>query len=208
MSDPDTSSRTSPPHEIIVIPPPGHEGRQMLLDQCINVRTYVFVHEQQFPMDVEVDEYVVFFQIAPPHLHSPTSTDMSFTNTGKIRQQPISCSGCYLPLHQSGQSEPTEWRGQITTSSAAWLLSNRIGNIVSGAISCLHYIDGSKTMRRMERCTLPESSAIRSCLLKGSTPSMSSPELHVVLTSAESSFLSRYDYQPEVIFPLRAHGYR
>jgi len=56
MSHPDTSSATSPPHEIIVIPPPGHEGRQVLLDQCINVRIDVFVHEQEFSLDVEVDE--------------------------------------------------------------------------------------------------------------------------------------------------------
>lgn len=177
MADPDSSSGTPPPHEIIVVPPPGHEGRQLLLDQCINVRIDVFVHEQQFPLDVEVDEYVILFRIAPPYLHSSSSIptiNMSFTSTGKIRQQPISCSGWYLPLHQSGQSEPTERRGRMTTSSAAWLFSSRTGNIVSGAISCSCYIDGSKTMRsRMERCKLPESSAIRSCLLKGSTPSMS-----------------------------------
>lgn len=82
MSDP------VPPHEIIVIPQPGHEGRQMLLDQCINVRTDVFVHEQQFPLDVEVDEYVIFLRIAPPHLHSSSSfptINVSFTPTGKIR---------------------------------------------------------------------------------------------------------------------------
>ncbi|KAI9574787.1 acyl-CoA N-acyltransferase [Boletus coccyginus] len=56
MSGPDTSSATLPPHEIIVIPPPGQEGRQPLLDQCINVRIDVFVHEQQFPLDTEIDE--------------------------------------------------------------------------------------------------------------------------------------------------------
>ncbi|KAG8218534.1 acyl-CoA N-acyltransferase [Butyriboletus roseoflavus] len=52
MSDPDTS----PPREIVVVPLPGHECRQLLLDQCINVRIDVFVHEQQFSLDVEVDD--------------------------------------------------------------------------------------------------------------------------------------------------------
>lgn len=153
MSDPDSSSGTSPPHEIVVVPPPGHGGRQLLLDQCIDVRIDVFVHEQQFPLDVEVDEYVIFifFQLAFPHLHSSTSIliiNMTFMSTDKIRQQPISCSGWHRPLHQSGQSEPTEWKGQITTSSVDWLFSSRTGNITSGAISCSRYIDGSKTMRR------------------------------------------------------------
>lgn len=66
MSDLDT---TPPSHEIILVPPPGHEQRQPLLDQCINVRIDVFVHEQQFSLDVEVDEYVIIFRIPPPHLH-------------------------------------------------------------------------------------------------------------------------------------------
>lgn len=70
MSHPDTSSATSPPHEIIIIPPPGHEGRQMLLDQCINVRTDVFVHEQLFSLDLEVDEYVIFL----PNYISPSAS--------------------------------------------------------------------------------------------------------------------------------------
>ncbi|KIJ20385.1 hypothetical protein PAXINDRAFT_160959 [Paxillus involutus ATCC 200175] len=50
------SSQMPPSHEIIVIPPAGHDGRQALLDQSINVRIDVFVHEQGFPLDVEVDE--------------------------------------------------------------------------------------------------------------------------------------------------------
>ncbi|KAF8138357.1 acyl-CoA N-acyltransferase [Boletus edulis] len=57
MSNPDTSSGTLPSHEIIVIPPSGHQDRLSLLDQCINVRIDVFVHEQQFSLDVEVDEH-------------------------------------------------------------------------------------------------------------------------------------------------------
>ncbi|KAG6336585.1 hypothetical protein ID866_2494 [Astraeus odoratus] len=45
-----------PDHEIIVLPP-GHPDRQPLLDQCLGVRIDVFVHEQGFSLDVEVDEY-------------------------------------------------------------------------------------------------------------------------------------------------------
>jgi hypothetical protein len=68
MSDPDASFGTLPPHQIIVIPPPGHEDRLLLLDQCINVRIDVFVHEQQFPLDAEVDEYVILFRITLPRI--------------------------------------------------------------------------------------------------------------------------------------------
>ena len=98
MSDPDTSSRTWPPHEIIVIPPPGHKDRQLMLDQCIHVRIDVFIHEQQFSLDAEVDEYVVFFSNCASifHAHSinrhdPTATHFllrlvpSLTPIGTIR---------------------------------------------------------------------------------------------------------------------------
>ncbi|KAF9226701.1 acyl-CoA N-acyltransferase [Gyrodon lividus] len=56
MSNHDTSPRAPPSHEIIVIPPADQYGSRVLLDQCIDVRIDVFVHEQGFPLDVEVDE--------------------------------------------------------------------------------------------------------------------------------------------------------
>ncbi|KAL4076203.1 acyl-CoA N-acyltransferase [Scleroderma citrinum] len=49
-------------HEIIVLPATGHPDRQALLDQCLRVRIDVFVHEQGFPLNVEVDQ------------HDPTAT--------------------------------------------------------------------------------------------------------------------------------------
>lgn len=55
MSGPDASFGTVPPHQIIVIPPPGHQDRQSLFDQCIDVRIDVFIREQQFSLDAEVD---------------------------------------------------------------------------------------------------------------------------------------------------------
>lgn len=99
MSDHDANSRLPPAHEIIVVPLPGHEGRQDLLDQCVNVRIDVFVHEQEFPLDVEVDQYVIPF-IAPliilAQLYVP-ATDLHFTIIGMIRRQLISCFGLYPP---------------------------------------------------------------------------------------------------------------
>lgn len=53
--------RVPPPHEIIIVPPPEHEDRHALLQQCIQVRIAVFVTEQGFPLEVEVDEYVISF---------------------------------------------------------------------------------------------------------------------------------------------------
>jgi len=50
--------RVPPTHEVIIVPPPGHEDRDALLQQCIQVRIDVFVTEQGFPLEVEVDEYV------------------------------------------------------------------------------------------------------------------------------------------------------
>ncbi|KAG0709886.1 acyl-CoA N-acyltransferase [Suillus ampliporus] len=55
MAD-DAALRVPPAHEIIIVPPPGHEGRHALLQQCIQVRIAVFVTEQGFPLEVEVDE--------------------------------------------------------------------------------------------------------------------------------------------------------
>ncbi|KIM91206.1 hypothetical protein PILCRDRAFT_168664 [Piloderma croceum F 1598] len=44
----------SPPaHEIVVVPPKDETRRQ----ECYNVRIQVFVHEQGFPLDVEIDEF-------------------------------------------------------------------------------------------------------------------------------------------------------
>lgn len=53
----DAALRVLPAHEIIIVPPPEHEGRHALLQQCIQVRIAVFVTEQGFPLDVEVDEH-------------------------------------------------------------------------------------------------------------------------------------------------------
>lgn len=60
MTD-DAALRVPPTHEIIVVPPE-HENRHALLQQCIQVRITVFVTEQGFPLEVEVDE------------HDPTAT--------------------------------------------------------------------------------------------------------------------------------------
>ncbi|KAN0097564.1 Acyl-CoA N-acyltransferase [Tylopilus felleus] len=78
MSGPDTSANTLPPHELIIVPP-GHQDRQLLLHQCISVRIDVFVHEQRFSVNLEVDE------------HDPTATHFllrlvpSLTPIGTIR---------------------------------------------------------------------------------------------------------------------------
>lgn len=56
MAD-DAALRVPPEHEIIIVPPPEHQGRLALLQQCIQVRIAVFVTEQGFPLDVEVDEH-------------------------------------------------------------------------------------------------------------------------------------------------------
>ncbi|KAI6105920.1 acyl-CoA N-acyltransferase [Pisolithus sp. B1] len=51
-----------PDHEIITLPAAGHRNYQPLLDQCLNVRVEVFVHEQGFSLDDEFDK------------HDPTAT--------------------------------------------------------------------------------------------------------------------------------------
>ncbi|KAG2156307.1 acyl-CoA N-acyltransferase [Suillus clintonianus] len=53
----DAALRVPPTHEIIIVPPPEHHGRHALLQQCIQVRIDVFVTEQRFPLEVEVDEH-------------------------------------------------------------------------------------------------------------------------------------------------------
>jgi len=72
------TSRVPPPHEVIIVPPPGHEHRTALLEQCIQLRINVFVTEQGFPLEVEVDEHVItWFQLTisdKKNRHDPTAT--------------------------------------------------------------------------------------------------------------------------------------
>ena len=48
-----------PPHEIVIVPAVGQPGREALRQQCYDVRIDVFHHEQKFPLDTEIDEYVL-----------------------------------------------------------------------------------------------------------------------------------------------------
>ena len=46
-----------PSYEIIRIPDSGEEGRDALKQQCLDLRIEVFVNEQGFPLDTEIDEF-------------------------------------------------------------------------------------------------------------------------------------------------------
>lgn len=64
-----------PSHEIIVVPAVGEAGREELRQQCYDVRIAVFHHEQKFPLETEIDEYVHVFPSAKSfllkcHVHS------------------------------------------------------------------------------------------------------------------------------------------
>jgi hypothetical protein len=50
------SSSNIPAHELVVVPSPGNPERIVLRQQCYDVRIAVFVDEQRFPLDVEIDE--------------------------------------------------------------------------------------------------------------------------------------------------------
>ncbi|KAH0839818.1 acyl-CoA N-acyltransferase [Lanmaoa asiatica] len=99
MSDPDTSPEILPPHEIIVVPPPGHEGRRLLLDQCINVRIDVFIREQQFPLDEEVDKQ------DPTATHFLLRLVPSLTPIGTIRAYRVE-GGNYYKLSRLAVLKP------------------------------------------------------------------------------------------------------
>jgi hypothetical protein len=61
----------SPPaHEIVIVPPEDETRRE----ECYNVRIQVFVHEQGFPLDVEIDESVLGERFCPPFLNLPTNS--------------------------------------------------------------------------------------------------------------------------------------
>jgi predicted GNAT family N-acyltransferase len=58
--------RSSPPpnppnHEIVLLPDVGQSDRERLRQQCYDVRIDVFHREQGFPLDCEIDEYVLSF---------------------------------------------------------------------------------------------------------------------------------------------------
>ncbi len=44
-------------HEIMVVPGYGEAGRDVLKQQCIDLRIEVFIHEQGFSLDDEIDEF-------------------------------------------------------------------------------------------------------------------------------------------------------
>lgn len=92
MADPEPAPRVPPPHQIIIVPPPDHEGRTALLEQCIQLRIDVFVTEQGFPLEVEVDEYVIYF-FRPFHIDSFQTHCVSHLNnhTDMIRRRRIGC---------------------------------------------------------------------------------------------------------------------
>ncbi|EPQ59153.1 acyl-CoA N-acyltransferase [Gloeophyllum trabeum ATCC 11539] len=46
----------APKHELITVPGVGEAGRDELRQQCYDVRIAVFIDEQGFPLDVEIDE--------------------------------------------------------------------------------------------------------------------------------------------------------
>ena len=65
---------TTPIHEIVQLPFVGQSGREQLLQQCHSIRIDVFVREQGFPLDGEIDEYVYFsFGHQPPRPLPPRS---------------------------------------------------------------------------------------------------------------------------------------
>lgn len=53
-------SKAIPDHEIVVV----DYKQQDLRRQCYDVRINVFVHEQGFPVDVELDQFVMQIQVA------------------------------------------------------------------------------------------------------------------------------------------------
>ncbi|KAH7916262.1 acyl-CoA N-acyltransferase [Hygrophoropsis aurantiaca] len=57
-----TTSVPVPAHEVLIVPATDSEGRAKLLQDCVDVRIAVFVDEQKFPLDVEIDG------------HDPTAT--------------------------------------------------------------------------------------------------------------------------------------
>lgn len=52
-----------PLHEVIRIPAYGEPGHEELKRQCFDLRIAVFVHEQGFPLEVEIDQLRRFLSI-------------------------------------------------------------------------------------------------------------------------------------------------
>lgn len=92
MADLEPAPRV-PPHQIIIVPPPDHEGRTALLQQCIQLRIDVFVTEQGFPLEVEVDECVILFPAPLPYryLSNPLCVSHLNNQTDMIRRRRIGC---------------------------------------------------------------------------------------------------------------------
>ena len=69
MSD----TKTTPAHEIVVV----DHNQQDLRRQCYDVRINVFVHEQGFPLDVELDQFVLrSYGLDPANLALDTTNSL------------------------------------------------------------------------------------------------------------------------------------
>ncbi|KAG9317354.1 acyl-CoA N-acyltransferase [Chiua virens] len=175
MSDRDSSSGTSPPHEIIIVPPPGHPERQMLLDQCISVRIDVFIHEQHFPLEVEVDEH------DPTSIHFLLRLVPSLTPIGTIRTYEVE-GGNYYKL-----------------SRLAVLKQYRQYRFGRDLVLALHQWAKNDAKRTGAMVVCHSQLPVKGFYAKY----VKSAPLMLIQLIPPS--LSRYDYQPAVIFPLGSY---
>ena len=59
-STPGSAAKPALDYEVITVPPPGTPEHETLKQQCFDVRIDVFVHEQGFELDTEIDEFRSF----------------------------------------------------------------------------------------------------------------------------------------------------
>ena len=109
-----TSPSPPPEHEIVHVPSVGQSGREQLRQQCYDVRRDVFHHEQGFPLDIEIDEYVSkTFTSATAVAVSPAAAVKGFllisaVFADKTRRLSTSYSASCPLFNRLGQFAPTE----------------------------------------------------------------------------------------------------
>ena len=116
-----------PLHEVIRIPAYGEDGHEELKRQCFDLRISVFVHEQGFPLEVEIDQLRPFLSIPCTYPYPGPRTlrlgrtylldEVTMARTPLPLQSPSRYPDCSFPASSSSFTASSSCRQEGGTSA-------------------------------------------------------------------------------------------